>query len=405
MSLRATSSRCAALLAGCLLIGEGAATAQVTEGGIPFGPSRLHPALTVSAIHDDNVYLTSEDETGDWITVVAPTLRLELPVRRFLLEAETGLESRSYADQGGEDATNWFLGAAVGATFPGGLDFKVSERYAERYQVASQEFGPGEDTTVNTLAATVGYRVRDELRLELGARSETYGYDLSHDLERREATLQADCFWRFRPRTSAFLEGAVSDYEYDENTAQDGSAVLAALGLAWEATSRSVASAKVGWQWKRYDDEDPALGTEGDDYFVVTAGARHSFTRRTLAEVEVSHGSHESDYAGNPYYLRTALSAGLSQRFTTKVYGRVALRYARDAYPNDVIYENPYDPGRGPESGERTDRTYGGSAAVGFEATRWLTLEAGWVGERRDSSFDTFEYDDNQVSLSARAAF
>jgi hypothetical protein len=405
MGIAPVSVRRSTLLAAVLLTVGAGAPALAQEGGLPLGPALVFPRLAVTVTHDDNIYLTSDNATSDWITTVAPALRLTLPVRRFLLEAEGGVESVTYADHGGEDATNWFVGGALGAVFPGGLDFKVSGRYAEEYLSTSQEFGPGEDSKRSTLAATAGYRVRDALRFELGARSEAYGYDRSHDLERTERTLQADCFWRLRPRTSAFVEGAVTDFDYDGNSAQDGSAVMAALGVTWEATSRSAASAKVGYEWKRYDDEDPALGTEDGDYAVVSVGARHDFTRRTAVELGLARGSHESDFADNPYYLRTALSAGLTQRFTAKIYGRAALNYDLDDYPNDVTYRNPYDPGHGPESGERSDRTFGASVALGYEATRWLTLEAGWRGERRDSNFDTFEYEDNQLWLRGRAAF
>jgi hypothetical protein len=247
--------------------------------------------------------------------------------------------------------------------------------------------------------------VRDALRLEAGARRVEYDYERSLDRERVETTLQGDVFWRFGPRTSAFLEGAVTSFDYDSNVALDNQESTIALGLAWEATSRSTALLEAGYEWKVYDVEDPAIGADDAEYYVLSAVGSHEFTRRTSLELGLSRGTYESDFAGNPYYLETALNAGLTQQFTTKIQGRASLRYAVDEYPNAVAYDNPYDPADAPERGERTDQTLEAEAALGFDATRWLTLEAGATWERRTSSFATFEYDDTRLWVSARAAF
>ena len=47
----------------------------------------------------------------------------------------------------------------------------------------------------------------------------------------------------------------------------------------------------------------------------------------------------------------------------------------------------------------------GVDVALGFDMTRWLAIELAYAGEWRDSTFATFDYDDNRVSLSAKAAF
>jgi hypothetical protein len=404
MGLSMVSTMGAAALV-VIFLGAAPAAAATEAGGIPLGPLLGFPALLVSLTHDDNVYLAADGEQEDWFTTVAPTLRLEFPVQRLRFEVEGGVEARTYDRLEAENATDWFVGAAAGADFPGGLDFRLSGRHDEEYLTTSQEFGAGETSTLNTLAATVGYRVRDALRLEAGARSVEYDYERSLDRERVETSLRGDVFWRFQPRTSAFLEGTVTNFDYDSNVAVDNRETAVALGLTWEATSRSTALVKAGYEWKRYDATNPAIGAEDGEYFVLAAGGRHEFTRRTALELGLSRGTYESDFAGNPYYLQTAFSAGLTQRFTTKVGGRASVRYTLDGYPNAVTYDNPYDPVHGVESGERKDHTLEAEAALGFDATRWLTLEAGATWERRTSSFATFEYDDTRLWASARAAF
>ncbi len=376
-----------------LLAPAGAIAAE----GIQIGPALLFPALGVTATHDDNVHLASENPESGWVTSIAPALRLELPVRRFTLSAEGGLDFLSYHGVEERNGADWFVGAAVGADFPGGLSFKLADRHAKRYLPGTQEFGDGEDFTLNTLSASVAYAIRDALRLEISGNRTQPTFELSVQRDRVETTVQADLHWRFRPALSALIEASQVTYAYDSLSAQDNSAIQAAAGLTWDVTSRSAGLVKAGFQWKRYEAQDPSLGTEDGSYYTLLAGVRHSFTRRTLLGIDLSRASRESDYPQNPYYLRTAAAASLSQRFTPKIHARVGVQYGSDDYPNAVV--------SGFEAGERTDTTLGGSAALGFDATRWLTLELAAGVESRNSTIDSFDYDVARVSLSAKAAF
>jgi hypothetical protein len=297
------------------------------------------------------------------------------------------------------------VGGAFGADFPGGLDFKVAEKYRHQYLPGSQEYGPGEDHDRGTTSLEIGYSIRDVLRVELAWFLNLYRFEDSADRERTENTVQADLYWRFRPRLSALVEAAWAGYAYDSNTVQDSTATQVALGLTWNVTAKSAGLFKAGYQWKKFDKEDAALGAEDGSYYTVSGGLRHFFTRRTTAEIEVARNSQESDFNQNPYYLRTRFRAGLAQRFTTKLYGRAALRFDRDEYPTATSYQNPFDPAGVWESGERTDDTISGSLTAGFEVLRWFSLELTYSRDQRTSSFDTFEYTAGQVSLSAKAAF
>lgn len=393
-------------LVACLSLFAPAARAMAVGDGIQQGPSLIFPALIITETYDDNIGLASGNTQSDWVTSVAPAVRLVLPVQRFFLEAEGGLDFRRYIDNDAENSTNWFIGAAAGADFPGGLSFKIGDRQTTRRLVGSQEYGPGEDHSLNTLRATASYTVRDALRLELTGLRMAYTYDRSLRRERVENSLQTGVSWKFRPSLSAVVEAAYTGYAYDSNTAQDGDAIQFVLGLTWDITAKSTGFAKAGYQIKQYDDESAARGTEDANYLTVSAGLRHFFTSRTLVQVDLTRASQESDFPANPYYLRTAAGASFSQRFTAKVYGRAGLRYASDEYPNQSTYVNPYDKtGTGPHTGERSDGTLTGSLAVGFDVTRWLTLELAYGYDQRSSNFDTFDYNTTQVSLSAKAAF
>lgn len=398
------NKRCIGFLAVCLLLLAPAAKAVAGEG-IQLGPALLFPVLSATDTYNDNFRLASENPESGWVTSIAPSLRVLLPVRRFYLNAAAGLDFQSYIDIDEDDSTDWFVGAAGGADFPGGLSFKIADKHEQHYLSGSQEYGAGEDSAVNDLNATVAYSIRNALRLELSGTRRALTYDRSVQRERVETTVQAGLYWKFRPTISGLLEGSYAVYGYDTNTAQDGSAAQIALGLSWDVTAKSTGLAKAGYQWKRYDDQSQALGTECGSYYTLSAGVRHAFTPRTVLRLDLARASQESDFRENPYYLRTTIDAGLTQRLTAKIYGRAGVRYARDEYPRATSYDNPYDTATGLESGERDDTTLGASVSLGFDVTRWLSLELAYSGERRNSNFDSFDYDVNRVTIGAKAAF
>lgn len=387
-----------ALLASC-------SGAWAAADGLRFGPLTAFPSLVASERRDDNIYLASGEGTEDWITTVTPALRLTLPMQRFLLQADAALDIVRYADASAEDSTSWSAGAALRADFPGGLYGEVGGNYRETYLTTSQEFGPGEDSSLGTLRAVVGYRIGQGSRVELGWSGDDYLFDLSADRERSERMVRGAFFWQFRPRWSALFELARTDIAYDSNEPQDSSETQATAGVTWEITERSTGLVKAGYEWKRFDQERPDLGYEDASYVTVSGALRHAITDRTAAAVELRRGSHESDFPQNPYYVRTGFSAGLSHRFTWRLFGRAGVRYDRDAYPNEVAYTNPYDPARPTDSGRRSDTLTGLTAALGFDLARWLTLELEYGRDRRTSNFETFAYTANAVTLRARAAF
>jgi len=397
--------RCIVFLAGCLLLLLAPKAKAAAGEGVQLGPTLLFPVLKVSGTYDDNFYLTSHNPESGWETSIAPSLRIVLPVRRFYLNAEGGLEFLKYYDIDEGDSTDWFVGAAVGADFPGGLSFKVADRHEVTYLPATQEFGAGEDFTQNNLTATVAYAVSASLRLELSGLRKTFTYDLSDDRDRVESSGRAVLYWKFRPEISALFEGAYESFKYDSNTAQDNNSTEVALGVTWEFTTKSTGFAKAGYQWKSYDAQDVSLGTEDGEYYTFSGGLNHAFTPRTVLGVELLHESEESDFPENPYYLTTAFGANLSQRLTEKLYARAGARYSSDKYPNATSYDNPYDDVTGVESGKRTDATINASLSLGFDITHWLVLELLYEGEWRDSTYDTFDYDQNRVTLSAKAVF
>ncbi len=381
------------------------AGAQAAGDGVQLGPVKASPSLSLSETFTNNVFLVNGSADSDLVTTITPALSLSLPVRRFLLELRGQIDWVAYRDYSDEDAINWKVDGSLGADFPSGLSFAVTEVYTQRYLAGSQEFGAGEDSATGSTSAKLSYKIRDAYRAELSWSRDAYLFDSSASRERAEDTLQAALFWRFRPKLSALLAAGWTGYAYDSNEPQDGSARQVNLGLTWDVTSRSNGFAKAGYQWKDYEVTAADLGTESGSYYVVAAGLRHNFTSRTAAEAEASRQSQESDFPQNPYFLRNRLRVGFAQSLSYRFSARIGATFGRDEYPTQTTYTNSFDPEMPTQTGKRTDTTYGGTAGIDYQLLRWLGLSLSGSTERRDSNFDTFDYTVTQVSLSAKAAF
>ena len=145
--------RLVGLLCGCCLLL--APTAAALAAGLELGPVLLFPGLGLSANSVNNLGLTSDNPDSGWVTTISPSLRVVLPLRRFYINVDGGLEFQSYFGVDEKDRADWYLGAATGADFPGGLSFKIADKHTQKYLIGTQEYGPGEDYSLNTLTATV----------------------------------------------------------------------------------------------------------------------------------------------------------------------------------------------------------------------------------------------------------
>ena len=317
----------------------------------------------------------ADGEQEDWFTTVAPALRLELPVQRLRLDVRGRPRGAHLRQTRGGERHRLVRGRRGGRELPGraGLQVERAPRRGVPHHVPGvRRRGDQHAEHPRGRPSATGCATRCASRRARGASS--------------TITSAASTGSGWRPRCRGTCSGGSvpaprrSSRGPSRTSTTTGTSRWTtgrphvALGLAWEATSRSTALVKAGYEWKRYDAETRRSGPR-------TANTSSS-PRAPATSSRAARGSSSASPAGRtsrtspgtPTTSQTACSAGLRQRFTTKIDGRASLRYAVDEYPNAVAYDNPYDPVDVVESGERTDRTLEAEAALGFDATRWLTL-------------------------------
>lgn len=382
----------AGLLATALTTLPASAAGEIRLGGL-----HVLPVITLTAGHDSNIYLEPVNEIDDNIFSAKGALDLVLPMEDFFLKAGGWYDAIRYADNDIQDREDWNVHASFGAEFPGGLDFKIGDRYSMLWLSPSDQFGRGEQYTLNEFFADAGFSIQDRARFVADFFNNLYEYDDSTDRDRQENIIAGTFYWRFQPKTSALFELSYGDFAYDTNVVQDNTAVQAQLGLAWNVTGKSTGEFKFGYEWKDYEDESQDDG----DFFVFTLGLAHSFSRATSTHVSASRSSVETDFVDNPYYISSIFKADLKQQFSGKTYGKALLSYRSDDYPTTVAITVD----EVALSDDRQDDTLGFGLALGWDATRWLNIEAAYTYEDRDSTLDLFDYNDIIYSLALKGEF
>ena len=198
------------------------------------------------------------------------------------------------------------------------------------------------------------------------------------------------------PKTAALVALDYAIYDYDANPVADNTSIQLSGGVTWEASDRGTALLQAGYEWKRYDNE---LDTDGDGlaenndggYYTLGVGIRYLFGRRTNTRLSLERRSIESDFQDNPYFVRSTLGAGITQRLFNRFSLGGDAEFEWDGYPNETTICE--------ETRAREDTTGRITGRLGFDLLRHVTLSASVELESRNSNFDVYDYEDTRYFL------
>lgn len=412
------------LLLPLFLAPRTAAAADLDVALFHLGPVNVIPTLNLKLGHTSNLYLESDrspscgeafvpretgGETGDGeisstdfdpvsstITTLTAGLRLLLPVRDLTLGAGGYAERNWYSADSRQDHTAWKVFGSLAGDFPGGLGFTVKDTYEWGWLLESFEFGEGEDYTLNEFLLDTHYTFHDKMRIRFEWVNWAYDYEISADRDRTENVLTGTIYRRVAPKTAALVALDYAIYDYDLNPAADNTSTQLSAGVTWEATDRGTALLQAGYEWKRYDND---LDTEGEDiavdkdgeYYTLGIGIRYIFGRGTNTSLDMNRRSVESDFQENPYFVRSSLDAGISQRLFSRFTLGAGAGVEWDDYPNETVICD--------DTIAREDTTGRVRGRLAFDLVRNISLAVEIEYSSRDSNFDIFDYDDTRFFL------
>ncbi len=426
------------LLIAAVMMPLGAFAEEDRISGNIFGgkTGMLHPSLTLSQKYTSNVFKTSDNEEGDFITAVSPGLWMALPgTKEKMVEIDTtntvpgGLslsrrksetfrryqayllyspEFQKYWDYADEDITNNRVESAFQYNLRGGLSFDVADLYLNGYEPMGEGISNKQDKFwSNLFNLMITYDATDKvgLRVDFSLFSLGYKEDVYSVADRNDNFIAWYTFYRLTKKTFVFAEIEYADISYDIPGLYDSFDSVEMryfTGVKWDITAKSRGEIKVGYGTKDFDSSD--IESAGD--FVMELRVDHTFTPKTAVGLTIVRRTNETtinktaitDTEKDTYYtLVNSLAIEYIQKFTERITGNAEVLYMAETYEGAITYYGIIK--------ERDDNKYKISLTGKYEFNEKYFAEAEYSHTRRDSNVSFFDYSDNTVTISATGTF
>lgn len=363
-----------------------APAAARAEGNLHVGQLKINPYVSVNENFSDNIYYTSTDTKNDSVTTTTPGIRLTLPFRMHQAELEYYSVFSRYQTYSGEDTTDYHVGGNVDLKLGSLFAFKLADRYDKGHEPrGSSSTGFIEQFHSNAALVSASYQVATLSKIQIDYAPASWRFKTSDFRDRDETAFSGYFYYRFLPKTSAFVEYDHKTVAYVktimdlDNTVDSGQ-----VGLTWEMSARSKGTIKGGMIKK-----DFSSSSFGDfNGWAYSADVRHDFTDDTSIMLSGQRSVNESNLIGNRYFLTTGVFTELTHKFVRKLAGSVRGSYGEDRY-SDVIP---------PDTAFRIDRTTLLGAGLKYTLKEWLDFGLDYNSRDRHSNFPSNDYREHSFS-------
>jgi hypothetical protein len=377
-----------------------AALQAATAFGMNAGTLQFSPYASLRETLTDNVFSTSTDERHDLISALTPGIKLLYPFRTHQLDFDYHAVLTRYKTYSGDRTNDQFVTGTVDLKFGSLVDLKLSDVFMKNhYPRSSSATGIIEKYTNNTAKASLAYQLADrsKVQLDLGQASWSFQDQASYFRDRRENLFAGYFFYRFQPKTSAFVEFDRMKAAYStlsvpplDNTMDSG-----LLGIKWEITRRSEGTVRIGKTWKDFKD----ASVQDYDAWTGSLDINHRFDELNAVKVKALREINEANLQGTRFYVTTGASVELTHRFGYRLSGIFSGSYGTDKYSDPVL-----DPVTLTMK-DRKDDTLLVGLGLKYAVKEWLDVGVDYLNRNRDSNINSSDYSEHRYSFTVSAAF
>ena len=383
----------------------------------------FHPFLSVEGRYEDNIFNTPDNEKSDYVTTISPGIWLALPgSKKPQLDISTStftpgglVQSRfrpetfrryqtyllysagfnRYADFSDQNITTHKLEGLFEYNFTGGLSIDLFDQF-HRSHLPRATFISNEldKYKTNLFDVTLSFNVTEKLALRADYTNYIVDYDAARNnaFDRTDNSLSGYIFFKFMPKTSAFVEYEFIDIDYDRRIFSDSIEHRFFGGIRWDITGKSTGTVKAGYSTKGFD--DPTIGDNSE--FVFEVQADHRFTPKTSLSLFASRRDSESILTSSDYALTHNVGASYVQKLTYRITGRLNFSYTSNKYIGALTF--------GGETKERKDNEYRAAPSLEYRFRNWLRFGVEYIYTKRDSNFPGFDYTNHAGMLTVTLA-
>ncbi len=371
-----------------------APAAARAEGNIHVGQLKINPYVSVNEAFSDNIYYTSTEERNDSITTTTPGVKLQYPFRMHRADLEYYSVFSRYHSYTTENTTDEHANGSVNLKFGSLFGLNLSDAYLNGHEPRSaSSTGFIERFQTNAATASATYQLADLSKVQLDYSKSLWRFQTSTFRNRDEGFFSGYFYYRFLPKTSAFIEYDHKQVVFSQSSLDlDNNVDSLLAGLTWEISARSKGTVKGGMIKK-----DFTSPTQGDfKGWTGYADVHHDFTDNTSILLNGQRTVNETSLLGNRYFITTGVYAELTHRFVRKLSGVVRGSYGIDNYADPVVTDPITN-----ASTVRTDRTLFGGLGLKYKMKDWLEFAVDYNARERRSNIPVNDYNEHSYILTA----
>jgi hypothetical protein len=270
--------------------------------GMSYGSLQFDPYASLRETLTDNVFSTPDDRRHDLISALTPGIKLVYPFRTHQIDLDYHAVLTRYKTYSAERTNDHFVNGSVDLKFGSLVGLKLSDIYMKNHEPrSSSSTGFIEKYTNNTAKASLSYQLADRSKVQVDLGKAAWDFQQSSFRDRREDLFSGYVYYRFQPKTSAFVELDRKKADFSEADSQplDNTMDSVLLGITWEITKRSQGTVRIGRTWKDYGDASVA------DYDAWTGSMdiKHRFDESNAVKVTGLRQINETNYQPVPGQL------------------------------------------------------------------------------------------------------
>lgn len=360
----------------------------------------MTPQLKTELYYNDNIYTNEFNPTSSAILVVTPSIKFGIDDGVNKLGGSYELVSGSYEVNSDDDYLDHKFGLFAHSELTDRHRIKLDLDYAHLHE--DRGSGLNEDGSFN-LAVPIIYDEFDSnlyyqhgassALINVGAGAKYYFKEYKNYTEGAngtrfdnydKATFFADADYQVGAVTYLTLDGSYADvaYEYLKSgeASKDNTDSNILLGLRWEGLGKTTGKAKLGYQYKTFEDDT----REDFNGTTVDLGVVWEPINYSSFEWHLSRKAKDSDTVGD-YILEASTSLSWDHDWAERFSSHLKLRYSNEDYVAS--------------SDDREDKTANASLSFAYIFTRWAKLNLGYQFTNKDSNSNNISYDQNAVNL------
>ena len=325
--------------------------------GVELGPLKVHPSLSIKEEYNNNIFLESEHEKADWITIFTQEILLELPIWDYRFQLDYQADLIKYADYGEYDTDDHRISTLLDFEFPVGLDLECAYEFISSSTPPDWEGDVRNDYYHNMASLEASYGISEIYKAQLKYKNKTKdyesmpfgpGYRMLYDPELDNYTendYSAILFYHLSPLTSLLFEYGFANKNRTSKglLSTDSDTHRVWVGAKWEADALVSGTIKGGYYQRAYDDPDDWSGIAllGDLTYSMTPLTTFTLalSREAKDALVTANSVYVEAWPYGSYYISTRVRLSVNHQFPHRFSASAHISYRNNDFQEEGYYE------------------------------------------------------------------